>query len=133
MNIKNLNEAIVLIAEKKNKKSNYAETDTEYTVLEDEIESLQSDLKVSYGSYLEEVLFNIYDEYCPDNDVQPIGSYITHEGLLEHGHGVAVEADDFPGTKVRLALIPDPVRFVVVGGKEVFREVIWSANTYSKT
>lgn len=132
MNIKNLNHAIVLIAEKKDEIRNYTEADLGFEILSEEIEQLNDALQQSYGSYLEDALFNIYDEYCPDNDVQPIDQYIVPENSAKEQYGVAVEVDDFPGAQALLILAPNPTRFILKGNKEQFEEVVWAESQLLK-
>lgn len=78
-------------------------------------------LKQKHGHYLKELLFDIYDEYCSDNEVQEICDYLSPKG-------VAVEADDFPGIHAKLSLKPEPLRITIKDVKYGFEEVLWRAS-----
>lgn len=78
-------------------------------------------LKQKHGHYLNELLFDIYDEYCPDNEVQEICDYLSLKG-------VSVEADDFPGIHAQLYLKPEPLRITIKDTKFDFEEVLWMAS-----
>lgn len=138
MNIKNLNQAFIEIAEKKIQLSGIGYNDPDYDLLETEIHELEDDFQSNYGSFIEEALFNVHDEYCPDNDVLLPIAYIASTYKKGNGQftydvddhqGIPVDADDFPGIKARLVLIPDPTRLVLQGEKEHFKEVVWTART----
>ena len=136
MNIENLNQAFAEIAEKKSKLSQTESGSEERNLLAREISVLEDDFRLEYGSYLEEVLFNVYDEYCSDDQVQSLTSYfadtyqIHSKGTnlnfdVADDEGVEVHAEDFPGIQARLVLVPNPVRLILQGTREPFREVLW--------
>ena len=74
----------------------------------------------TYGAYLDDLLFEVYDEYCEDNQIQPIERYLTPEG-------VAVEADDFPGVRYQLKLKAFPLRFELENQVIGNQEIVWKA------
>lgn len=78
------------------------------------------EIKLQYGSFLLEKLFDIYDDYFSDSEMKSIEEYLTNDG-------VEVEGDDFDEIHSRLTIQPYPLRFEVVGVNNTFREVIWSA------
>lgn len=138
MNIENLNQALAEIAKKKFELSKIEGQPLEFEKLKHEIDQLEESLFVDYKSFIEEILFNVYDEYCPDNEVLSPLAYIASSYLIRHengrayfdvdaNEGVLVDADDFPGIKVRLVLVPDPVRLILQGERGQFREVVWSS------
>ncbi|MEQ8470791.1 MAG: hypothetical protein RIC35_06375 [Marinoscillum sp.] len=137
MNIKNLNQAFVQIAEKKNELFQYAKSDQHSQDLKNELRELEQEFQYEFGSYIEEALFNVHDEFCPDNEVlKPIayfaGRYVVsdrgeNEFDVDQNEGIAVEADDFPGINARLVLVPGPTRLVLQGVKESFKEIVWVA------
>jgi len=79
-----------------------------------------SQLKMKYGQYLEEILFEIYDEHCADSQVENLESYLSVQG-------VEVEADDFPGVKAKLQIRTAPLRFVLLNPQATYEEVVWKA------
>ncbi len=77
-------------------------------------------LKLKYGQYLEEILFEIYDEHCADSPVENLEKYLST-------NGVEVEADDFPGVKAQLQLKTEPLRFVLHNPQTTYEETVWKA------
>ncbi|MFY0689042.1 MAG: hypothetical protein JXQ90_17865 [Cyclobacteriaceae bacterium] len=79
-----------------------------------------SEIKRKYGLYLTDVLFEVYDEYCADDDLMPIEAYLTPSG-------VPVEVDDLPGVHYRVKMISNPLRIELVNNKDDKSEVVWQA------
>jgi len=135
MNLKNLDQAIISIAEKKKQLSANNLSSLQRAVLEDELETMELDFQANYGSIIEEALFNFHDEFCPDNDILKPSEYLalhyipSNGGTLdvEPNEGIPVEVEDFPGTKARLVLVPSPTRLVLQGQDVDFKEVVWKA------
>ncbi|MBV6644904.1 MAG: hypothetical protein KI790_05625 [Cyclobacteriaceae bacterium] len=135
MNIENLNQAFIEIAEKKIELQQFDYEDPHYGVLEEGIRQLENRFTEQYGPFIEDALFNVHDEYCPDNDVLYPAAYIASQYLktdnyqydVEKDQGIRVEADDFPGVKARLVLVPAPTRLVLQGEQKEFRETVWIA------
>lgn len=138
MKIKNLNQAFIQIAEKKSQLAQIEKHDPNHALLKEEIEKLESEFQITYGHYIEEALFNVHDEYCPDNEVlRPVAYMATsyrktddniHPYDVDPEEGIPVEADDFPGIKARLVLVPGPTRLILQGQQEPFRETVWVAS-----
>ncbi|RED95624.1 hypothetical protein [Marinoscillum furvescens] len=138
MKLKNLDQAFIEIAEKKSELAQLEMQDPKHAALQREIEKLESEFQYAYGSYIEEALFNVHDEYCPDNEVLRPVSYLatsyrkTRDNELEFDvdpqEGIPVDADDFPGIKARLVLVPGPTRLILQGQQEPFRETVWVAS-----
>lgn len=63
-------------------------------------------LNEKYGIYLNEMLFEIYDEYCEDGNMENLESYLNPEG-------VPIEIINKPGKIFALKLKPFPLRFVI--------------------
>lgn len=87
-----------------------------------------------YCQEMERIIFEIYDELCPDDEVKPIGDYVAnhytkYSGIYDvpHNEGVIVHLDDFSFTTGRLVLLPDPARIVLQNPDTKHREVLWSA------
>lgn len=100
-----------------------------------EIEALQNQLINEFGTQLEEAIFNVHDEYCPDDEMKPLVAYLPSWYIREKnnfqlpvGQGVVVEADDYPGQEVRLALVPSPTRLVLKVQESGAEEVLWVAS-----
>ena len=134
MDVKAFDQALQQIALRRNelKKLNY--NNPKYDDLEEELHDLEDSLHVKYGDYLEEILQNVHDKYCPDTDVLfPIAylakSYIvkgTDEFSVSNNEGVFVEVDSIPGKDTRLVIVPNPIRVILNVGKDQ-QQVVWTA------
>lgn len=137
MNIEKLNQAFVEIAEKKIELTRFDVQEPQYDAVLEEIHTMEENFQLTYGTYVEEVLFNVHDEYCPDNEVLLPSAYMASAYLrstsdrivydVENDQGIPVEADDFPGVRARLVLIPGPTRLILQGEKDEFKETVWVA------
>lgn len=136
MNIRNLNQAFIEIAEKKNLLKQCKKGDYRYNSLNQEIVNLEEKFQYAYGAYIEEALFNVHDEFCPDNEVLKPASYMASNYFQGDGpnqfdvaqnEGINVEADDFPGIRAKLVLVPGPTRLVLQGQTIPFKETVWQA------
>ena len=135
MNIMKLDEAILAIIEKKEELNSLSNYDSKYEIINNELTLLEQQFLSQFGSYIEEAIFNVHDEFCPDIDVmQPLAYIADHyirknDRMLEviKSEGIPVECDDFPGLKARLVLVPCPTRLVLVGENDDFNEIVWKA------
>jgi len=137
MDGKQLNDALIKLIEKKNQLTEISYDDADYDDLEEEVHDLEDQFQEEFGSQLEEILADVHDEYCPDNDVLlPIAYIANHYKITENGNGkhyevdysegVPVEADDVSAQIARLVILPNPARIILMTykGKD---EVVWSA------
>jgi len=90
-----------------------------YDEMEDALHDLEDDFQEKFGTKMEEVLQDVHDEYCSDNDVLLPVAYL--------GKGVIVEVDDFPGKDTRLTILANPPRIVLALGKDN-QKIVWTAN-----
>ena len=131
MNATDLNNSLIAIIQKKEELESLNYNDERYDDIEEELHDLEDDFNDYYGDYLEEVLEDVHDKLKSDTDVLVPSAYLASslngEGTKPDGEkdGVWVESDEFPGVEMRLVLIPNPTRFVVVIGNQV-RE-LWRA------
>lgn len=77
-----------------------------------------------YGRKLKEELFKVYDDLCPDDEMQDILDYICTQ---EKGSGVVVSAYELPGVKAEVNVRLFPVRIELVGKVSDFRSTLWTA------
>jgi hypothetical protein len=134
MDTKALDKAIQEIALRRNELKNLDYNNPKYDDLEEELHDLEDSLQVKYGDYLEEVLQNVHDKFCPDTDVLfPIAylakSYIvngTNEFSVSNNEGIFVEVDSIPGKDTRLVIVPNPVRVILNVGRDQ-QQVVWTA------
>jgi len=134
MDVKALDKAIQQIAMRRNELKKIDYSNPKYDELEEELHDLEDSLHVKFGDYLEEILQDVHDKYCPDTDVLfPIAylakSYIvkgTDEFSVANTEGVFVEVDSIPGKDTRLVIVPNPVRVILnVGNAQ--QQVVWTA------
>jgi len=135
MNLKNLDQAIISIAQKKKQLSEENLSESKRRAIQIELETLKLNFQANFGTMIEEALFNFHDEFCPDNEILNPAEYLashyveTNGGRIEVGEheGIPVEVEDFPGTHARLMLVPSPARLVLQGQDVDFQEVVWKA------
>ena len=136
MDVAALDKALSQLVEKKIALSHLTYNDEQYDVVEEELHDLEDDLVDKYGEHLEDMLADIHDELCPDNDVLLPIAYIAndYQKVEENGTttyratsgGVIVDVDEYPNQLTRLVLVPAPTRLVLqVGSKN--EEVVWKA------
>lgn len=133
MDIKALDQALREIALRRNELKKIDYNNPRYDDLEEELHDLEDTLHVKFGDYLEDVLQNVHDKYCPDTDVLfPIAylakSYQVNgdEFSVANNEGVFVEIDSIPGKDTRLVIVPGPVRVILNVGKDQ-QQVVWTA------
>lgn len=135
MNLQTLDQAIVALVEKKNQLSALDYNDKTYDVVEEELHEMEDTFVEKYGDYLEEVLADVHDELCPDNDVLLPTAYLANKYTKEEAAGgitylpadggVIVDVDEYPNKLTRLVLVPTPTRLILQIGKQ--QEEVWKA------
>jgi len=118
MDFKALDKALQEIVAKRTELDKIDYNNPKYDDLEEQLHDLEDAFQVTYGEYLEEVLQDIHDDLCPDNDVLMPIAYL--------GKGIYVEADKYPGKETKLVLQVGPPRIVLTIGKDK-QEVMWTA------
>lgn len=135
MNIHNLDADLRVLAEKKTVLGQLDYANEAYDRIEEELHQLEDKFQENYGVYMEEVLSDIHDQYCPDNDVLlPIAylanNYIITDNNVDVGlsEGVLVEVEIFSDQKARLVLVPSPTRiFLQIDGQD--RQEVWKLDS----
>ncbi len=135
MNLQTLDQAIVALVEKKNQLSALDYNDKTYDVVEEELHNMEDTFVEKYGDYLEEVLVDVHDELCPDNDVLLPTAYLANKYTKKEvaggvtyqpaDGGVIVDVDEYPNKLTRLVLVPTPTRLVLQIGQQ--QEEVWKA------
>ncbi len=133
MDFKALDTALQQIIAKRNALQKIDYNNPQYDDLEEELHDLEDEFQDQYGDYMESILQEVHDEFCPDTDVlYPIAyiakSYIVNsenEFQLAQTEGVYVEVDRYPGKETKLAIVPNPTRVILNVGKEK-QEVVWT-------
>ncbi|MBN8578217.1 MAG: hypothetical protein KF775_14400 [Cyclobacteriaceae bacterium] len=134
MDVKELDKAVQEIAKRRNALAKIDYNNPKYDDLEEELHDLEDALQVKYGDFLEEILQNVHDKYCPDTDVlYPIAylakSYTVsdkNEYAVTNKDGVFVEIDSIPGKDTKLVIVPNPLRVILnVGANQ--QQIVWTA------
>ncbi|PTX18486.1 hypothetical protein C8N40_106286 [Pontibacter mucosus] len=131
MNAKALNESIVAILEKKQELRALDYNDARYDDIEEELHDLEDDFNEEYGEELEEVLEDVHGKIKSDADILLPTAYLASslDGKeLEDGdetEGVWVESDTFPGVEMRLVLVANPPRVLLILADQ--ERVLWTA------
>ena len=131
MNADMLNAALVAILEKKEELNKLDYNDARYDDVEEELHDLEDDFNETYGDYLEDVLEDVHGKIKSDADILLPTSYIAssldckelEEG--EESEGVWVESDKFPGVEMRLVLVANPPRVLLILSDQ--ERVLWTA------
>lgn len=137
MKFDEINEALEAIIELRNQVYQLEHGNANLLALEAQLGQLESELLSKYGTQLHEVLLDVHDELCPDNDVLSPTSYIASTyTVLQKGTnmqydvnedaGVLVQMDDFPKQSTKLVLLPSPLR-VLLNIDSNNREEVWSS------
>ena len=134
MDLKELDNAVQEIAIRRNelKKLNY--NNPQYDDLEEQLHNLEDLLIDNHGGYLEEVMQEIHDKYCPDTDILLPIAYLAksysittkNEFSVTTSEGVYVEVDSLPGKETKLVMIPNPLRVILNVGKEK-QQIVWTS------
>ncbi len=127
IDIQSLDNALLEIVDKKSQLEGIDYNDERYDQIEDELHDLEDELIENYGTYLEEALQDVHDEFCPDNDVLLPTAYLANHYIktgqtrggkpmydVDYKDGVLVEVDDFPSRDARITIVPNPTRIMLV-------------------
>ncbi len=134
MDVKALDKAIQEIALRRNELKKIDYSNPKYDELEEELHDLEDSLHVKFGDYLEEILQDVHDKYCPDTDVLFPIAYLAKsysvkgqdEFSVANTEGVFVEVDSIPGKDTRLVIVPNPIR-VILNVSNAQQQVVWTA------
>ena len=134
MDLKKVDAAVQEIALRRNELKKLDYNNPKYDDLEEELHELEDELLDSHGEYLEGVLQEIHDKYCPDTDILLPIAYLaktytittSNEYAVATTEGVYVEVDSLPGKETKLVMLPNPLRVVLNVGKDK-QQVVWSA------
>ncbi|MEX2512172.1 MAG: hypothetical protein WD398_04640 [Cyclobacteriaceae bacterium] len=133
MDFDKMDKALTKIVELRNRLSQITYADLDYDEIEEELHDLEDTLNEEFGEELENKLEEIYVTLACDNDVLLPSAYLANKyipmlpdsrGIITYevqgSEGVPIESEHFDGQDVRIALVPNPVRFVmVINGKSL--------------
>lgn len=131
MNKEALDKDLQQIILKKNELSNLDYSSENYDDIEEKLHDLEDAFIESYGDFLEEALYDVHDEFCPDSEVLLPIAYLAKKYIVEgdkfdvdFSEGVYVEMDDYPGKETKLVIVANPPRILLLIDKDN-REVVW--------
>ncbi len=140
MDISKLNDDLTKIVELRNMVSESGLEDNLMKKTESELRKSESQFLKQYGIYLEEVLKDVHDEICPDDNVLSPIDYLAKKYIdtgnkrdgrkvyeVENDQGVTVGVDDYPNKDTKLVILPNPVRIMLIVDSRD-REELWRAN-----
>ncbi|MEM6840915.1 MAG: hypothetical protein AAF944_13635 [Bacteroidota bacterium] len=133
MNNAELEQALVQLVDKKNELAKIDYNDSQYDDLEEEVHDLEDELLEQYGDFLEDILADVHDELCPDDDVLLPTAYLANKYVKKEENGIVtyqaaeggviVDVDEYPNHLTRLVLVPGPTRLVLQIGRQKEEEV----------
>lgn len=131
MDVQQLNSDLAALLDKKAELNKISYSDKKYDELEEEVHGMEDELLEKYGKYLEEVIYNVHDEFCPDSDVLLPIAYLpkklTKNGdsyQIDFSQGVFVAADDFEEKDTKLVLLANPLRLILQVNPQR-QEILW--------
>lgn len=126
---KDLQEIVI----KKNELSEMDYNDEKYDDVEEALHDLEDVFMEKYGDFLEDALYDVHDEFCPDSEVLMPIAYMAKKYIVDgdrfdvsFSEGVYVEMDDYPGKETKLVFLPSPTRILLQIDKDT-RETVWQA------
>ena len=125
-----LNASIVALLQKKQDLNKLDYNDERYDEIEEELHDMEDDFNEEYGDYLEDVLEDVHGKIKSDADIllptAYMASALNNEDLTqEEQEGVWVESDSFPGVEMRLVIVANPPRILLVLADQ--ERVLWTA------
>ena len=137
MNWDKLDLELTEIVEKRNQLAEMDYSDAKYDDLEEELHDLEDDFNADYEEILEKELEKIYAVLKSDTDILLPTAYLANKykpllpdakGIIsyevEGREGVPIESDQFDRQDVRLVLVPNPARFLmIINGNPL--KVLW--------
>lgn len=131
MDIEKLEQDLVEILEKKSQLNQLDYHEDAYDEMEESIHELEDSFQENYGSFLEDALHEVHDEYCPDNDVLLPIAYIPNKiekkddgYAVPFSEGVFVDVDDYESSQTKLVILPRPLRIELLIEADHY-ETVW--------
>lgn len=88
-------------------------------LLEESLFDCISAIKIQYSSFLTDKLFDFYEDYFEDNEMEGLESYLISE--------VSVFGDELEQEMLLLGIKPSPLRIEVHDAENNYHNVLWSA------
>lgn len=133
MNWEKLDQQLTEIVLKRNQLSQMDYSDESYDDLEEALHDLEDDFNDEYESLFEPQLEKIYSKLKSDTDILLPTAYLANKykemlpdanGIVTYevagSEGVPIESDELGKVDMRIVLVPNPARFVLlVNGKQL--------------
>lgn len=115
MDIKKLN----LLIEKACIISQHIRANGRDPLLEESLTEIIMQIKVRYGDFLSEKLFDFYEDYFEDNEMESLENYLLNE--------VSVFGDELDQETLIIGIQPSPLRIEVYNKDNNYQHVLWLA------
>ena len=133
MNWEKIDQELTEIVQQRNQLSALEYSDENYDDLEEQLHDLEDDFNENYEEVLAPELEKIYTKLKSDSDVLLPTAYLANhyqemlpdaKGSITYevngDQGVPIESDELGKVDMRIVLIPNPVRFVLlINGKQL--------------
>jgi hypothetical protein len=133
MNWEKIDQELTEIVQQRNQLSALEYSDENYDDLEEQLHDLEDDFNENYEDILEPELEKIYSKLKSDSDVLLPTAYLANyyqemlpdaKGSITYevsgDQGVPIESDQLGKVDLRIVLIPNPTRFVLlINGKQL--------------
>jgi hypothetical protein len=133
MNWEKIDQELTEIVQQRNQLSALEYSDENYDDLEEQLHDLEDDFNENYEDVLEPELEKIYSKLKSDSDVLLPTAYLANyyqemlpdaKGSITYevngDQGVPIESDQLGKVDLRIVLIPNPIRFVLlINGKQL--------------
>lgn len=133
MNWDTLDKELTVIVEKRNHLAALDYNDESYDDIEEELHDLEDDFNENYEDRLEAEVEKIQEKLQSDTDILLPTAYVANvyrpllpdaNGIVSYEvggqQGVPIESEQFDKQDVRIVIIPNPVRFVMlINGKQL--------------
>jgi hypothetical protein len=133
MNWEKIDQELTEIVQQRNQLSALEYSDESYDDLEEQLHDLEDDFNENYEDILEPELEKIYSKLKSDSDVLLPTAYLANyyqemlpdaKGSITYevsgDQGVPIESDQLGKVDLRIVLIPNPTRFVLlINGKQL--------------
>ncbi|GAB4126500.1 MAG: hypothetical protein OHK0045_01240 [Raineya sp.] len=132
--LEKLNQDLVNVIEKRVALAALSYDDIRYDQIEEQLHEAEDEFLKKYDDFLEDILLDIHDEFCPDNEVLSPIAYIAKNYQIKNANqydtdenqGVWVEIDEIPDKEAHLVILPNPLRIVLTAGN--FKKIVWKAD-----
>lgn len=103
------------------------------------LKQLEQEFTTNYGEQLRSILEEVYDDLCPDDEVQAPLNYLAENYKIvsqngkgnmydvSHHEGVSVEVDEYGQAPTKMVILPNPLR-IVLNIDAHTKEEVWSVN-----